>query len=160
MDKSYTIKELKDIGEKVINWCVDKFGLSKHYNDYPYVEIDMVETDNPLGEFISDNNEIIVYPNAIDNINDFISTVIHEYTHYMQSPSWYIRYQNNLTIDEVIKKYGNKFGVVPRRMIQYFDERILKFTNLNTVDLDHNELEFLQLKGLLNEKLIKPLYLG
>ena len=103
MDKSYTIKELKDIGEKVINWCVDKFGLSKHYNDYPYVEIDMVETNNPLGEFISDNNEIIIYPNAIDNMNDFISTVIHEYTHYIQSPSWYTRYLNNLTIDEVIK---------------------------------------------------------
>ena len=103
MDKLYTIKELENIGEKVINWCMDKFGLSKHYNDYPYVEIDMVETDNPLGEFISDNNEIIIYPNAIDNMNDFISTVIHEYTHYMQSPSWYTRYLNNLTIDEVIK---------------------------------------------------------
>ena len=103
MDKLYTIKELENIGEKVINWCMDKFGLSKHYNDYPYVEIDMVETDNPLGEFISDNNEIIIYPNAIDNINDFISTVIHEYTHYMQSPSWYTRYLNNLTLNEVIK---------------------------------------------------------
>ena len=46
MDKLYTIKELENIGEKVINWCMDKFGLSKHYNDYPYVEIDMVEIDN------------------------------------------------------------------------------------------------------------------
>ena len=96
MKLSYSKKELEDIGDKVINWCMDKFGLSKHYNDYPYVEIDMVETDNPL-------DEIIIYPNAIDNINDFISTVIHEYTHYMQSPSWYTRYLNNLTIDEVIK---------------------------------------------------------
>ena len=103
MDKSYTIKELEDVGEKVINWCMDKFGLSKHYNDYPYVEIDMVKIDNPLGEFISDNNEIIIYPNAIDNINDFISTVIHEYTHYMQSPTWYTRYANRkteLTVEE------------------------------------------------------------
>ena len=97
MDKLYTIKELENIGEKVINWCMDKFGLSKHYNDYPYVEIDMVETDNPLGEFISDNNEIIIYPKAMENMDDFVSTVIHEYTHYMQSPSWYTRYANRKT---------------------------------------------------------------
>mgnify|MGYP001176166591 CR=1 FL=1 len=103
MKEKYTHKKLEYIGEKVINWCVDKFGLSKHYNDYPYVEIDMVETNNPLGEFISDNNEIIIYPKAINNMDEFIGTIIHEYTHYMQSPSWYTRYLNNLTIDEVIK---------------------------------------------------------
>ena len=45
-------------------------------------------------------------------------------------------------------------------MIKYFDEKILKLTNLNIVDLDHNELEFLQLKGLLDKELIKPLYLS
>ena len=44
--------------------------------------------------------------------------------------------------------------------IKYFDEKILKLNNLNIVDLDHNELEFLQLKGLLDEELIKPLYLS
>jgi len=45
-------------------------------------------------------------------------------------------------------------------MIKYFDKKILKLNNLNIVDLDHNELEFLQLKGLLDEELIKPLYLS
>ena len=45
-------------------------------------------------------------------------------------------------------------------MIKDFDNKILKLNNLNIVDLDHNELEFLQLKGLLNESLIKPLYLS
>ena len=45
-------------------------------------------------------------------------------------------------------------------MIKYFDEKILKLNNLNIVDLDHNELEFLHLKDLLDEKLIKPLYLS
>ena len=103
MKEKYTHKKLEELGEKVIDWCLNEFGLSKHYNDYPYVEIDMVRTDNPLGEFIGNNNEIIIYPNAIDNINDFISTVIHEYTHYMQSPTWYTRYANRkieLTAEE------------------------------------------------------------
>ena len=45
-------------------------------------------------------------------------------------------------------------------MIKFFDKKILKLNNLNIVDLDHNELEFLQLKGLLDEELIKPLYLS
>ena len=58
------------------------------------------------------------------------------------------------------KNYDNKFHVIPRNVIKYFDDKILKLNNLNIVDLDHNELEFLQLKGLLDKELIKPLYLS
>jgi len=65
-----------------------------------------------------------------------------------------------VTADEIVKKYDKKFNVIPRTMIKYFDKKILKLSNLNIVDLDHNELEFLQLKGLLDEELIKPLYLS
>ena len=65
-----------------------------------------------------------------------------------------------VTVDEIIKKYNNKFNVIPRNVIKYFDEKILKLNNLNIVDLDHNKLEFLQLKGLLDKELIKPLYLS
>ena len=104
MKLSYSKKELEDIGDKVIDWCIDEFGLSKHYEHYPYIEIDIDEEDYSLmGEFIGDNNEIIIYLNAMNNIDDFINTIIHEYIHYMQSPSWYTRYLNNLTLNEVIK---------------------------------------------------------
>ena len=65
-----------------------------------------------------------------------------------------------ITTDEIIKNYDSKFKVIPRSMIKNFDEKILKLNNLNIVNLDHNELEFLQLKGLLSEKLINPLYLS
>jgi len=65
-----------------------------------------------------------------------------------------------VTVDEIIKKHDNKFNVIPRNMIKYFDKKILKLNNLNIVDLDHNELEFLLLKGLLDKGLIKPLYLS
>ena len=65
-----------------------------------------------------------------------------------------------VTVDEIIKKHDNKFNVIPRNMIKYFDKKILKLGNVNIVDLNHNELEFLHLKGLLNEDLIKPLYLS
>ena len=56
-----------------------------------------------------------------------------------------------VTVDEIIKKYDNKFNVIPRNMVKYFDKKILKLNNLNIIDLDHNELEFLQLKGLLDK---------
>jgi len=65
-----------------------------------------------------------------------------------------------VTVDEIINKYDNKFNVIIKNMTKYFDERILKLNNLSIVDPDHNELEFLQLKGLLDEELIKPLYLS
>ena len=65
-----------------------------------------------------------------------------------------------ITEKEIIKKYDNKFKVIPKNMVKYFDQKILKLNNLNIVDLDHNELEFLQLKGLLDKELIKPLYLS
>jgi len=65
-----------------------------------------------------------------------------------------------ITENEIIKKYDNKFKVIPKNMVKCFGEKILKLNNLSIVDLDHNELEFLKLKGLLDEDLIKPLYLS
>ena len=65
-----------------------------------------------------------------------------------------------VTVDEIIRKYDNKFKVIPKNKIKYFDDKILKLNDLNIVDLDHNALEFLQLKGLLDKELIKPLYLS
>jgi len=62
--------------------------------------------------------------------------------------------------DEIIKKYSNEFKVIPKNMTKHFDKKILNSNNIRAVDLDHNELEFLKLKDLLDEKLIKPLYLS
>ena len=62
--------------------------------------------------------------------------------------------------DEIIKKYDNEFKVIPKNMVKCSGEKILKLNNLSIVDLDHNELEFLKLKGLLDKDLIKPLYLS
>jgi len=79
------------------------------------------------------------------------------------------KFDNNLTSiykaeevaeDEIIKKYVNEFKVITKNAAKYFDNKILKLDNLNIVDLDHNELEFLKLKGLLDKNLIKPLYLS
>ena len=65
-----------------------------------------------------------------------------------------------ITEDEIIKKYSNEFKVIPKNISKFFDKKILELNNLQIVDLDHNELESLQLKGLLDENSIKPLYLS
>ena len=82
---------------------------------------------------------------------------------------WKKRFERNLkstskieeiTLEEILENYDNKFKVIPKNIIKYFDKNILKLNNLNIVDLDHNQLEFLQLKGLLDKESIKPLYLS
>ena len=65
-----------------------------------------------------------------------------------------------ITKEAIIKNYDNKFKVIPTNLLKYFDKKILELSNLIVVDLDHNELEFLQLNGLLDKDLIKPLYLS
>ena len=65
-----------------------------------------------------------------------------------------------VTEEEIIKKYDNKFKVIPKNVAKYFGKKILELNNLNIENLDHNKLEFLQLKGLLNKDLIRPLYLS
>ena len=64
-----------------------------------------------------------------------------------------------ITEDEIIK-YDSKFKVIPKNMRKCVNEKILKLNNLKFVDLDHNDLEFLKLKDLLDKDLIKPLYLS
>ena len=65
-----------------------------------------------------------------------------------------------ITVNQIIKKYGNKFKVIPKNLVDQFDEKILKLDNLFVVDLNHNALEFLRLKGLLDREFIKPLYIS
>ena len=65
-----------------------------------------------------------------------------------------------VTEEEIIKKYDDKFKVIPKNVAKYFSKKILELNNLSIESLDHNKLEFLQLKGLLNKDLIRPLYLS
>ena len=65
-----------------------------------------------------------------------------------------------ITKEEIVKKYNNNFKVITKGSAQYFDVEILKLNNLHIVTLDHIELEFLRLEGLLEKSLIRPMYLS
>ena len=65
-----------------------------------------------------------------------------------------------ITKEEITEKYNKNFKVIEKRVAKYFDNEILKLNNLNIVTLDHNELEFLRLRDLLEKNLIRPIYLS
>ena len=62
--------------------------------------------------------------------------------------------------EELIVNYHSEFKVIPKNISKQINEKILKLKNLIIVDLNHKELEFLHLQGLLNKDLIKPIYLS
>jgi len=65
-----------------------------------------------------------------------------------------------ITEEKILKKYNKNFKVIPKNVAKHFSDKILQLKHLSIVDLDHHRLEFLQMKGLLDEDLIKPLYLS
>jgi len=65
-----------------------------------------------------------------------------------------------VTVEQIIKNYDGQFKVISKQGAKHFDRKILELDNVSIVDLDHNQLEFLQIKGLLDKDLIKPLYLS
>ena len=65
-----------------------------------------------------------------------------------------------ISINQIVNNYNNEFIVIPKETTEKTDKKILKLNNLKITELDHNDLESLQEKGLLNENLIKPLYLS
>ena len=64
-----------------------------------------------------------------------------------------------ITKEEITKKYNNDFKVITENMAKHFDDKILQLNNLNIVTLDPGDLELLRLKDLLDKDLIRPIYL-
>jgi tRNA threonylcarbamoyl adenosine modification protein YeaZ len=63
-------------------------------------------------------------------------------------------------VNDILINYERKFKVITTMGSKFFDAKILKLSNLNIVNLDYNDLEFLKLNDLLNKDLINPLYLS
>ncbi len=94
------LRTTKRLAEKYLDNCVDVYGHSKHQDCTPYIEFQpyvysvYTEDDNPEAEYIFDYNTIVIYYKNIEDAEHLAQTIVHEYQHYLQSPSWMTRYYN------------------------------------------------------------------
>ena len=80
-----------------LKWCKKNLGINKRKKTKPKISIRINfkkdETEKTTrGAYYFDENRIIIYHINCKTINDVISTIIHEYTHYLQSNKKYWDY--------------------------------------------------------------------
>lgn len=81
-------KKIKKIVNLTVMWSINKWGLNRRRKKLLTVDFIWLNSDD-MAVYHSSENRIVIYPNMIRNIRDLIDTVIHEYTHQMQSLSNY-----------------------------------------------------------------------
>lgn len=117
MKRSEVINSIHNYFSKIIL----HYGESKYQTETPWLVIE----DSPysdaddldlMGEYCSMHNELVVYWKNIKSHEDLVKTLIHEYQHYLQSPSWMTRYY----------KMGYGYGNHPYEVIAYEREKDYK----------------------------------
>lgn len=98
------LKSVQKIVKEVLPKIQDFYGISNHHDEFPYIIYDesiydiqsskKKEKEETQAEFIFDDNEIVIYYPQMKSKKHIIQTLIHEYQHYLQSPSWFTRYYN------------------------------------------------------------------
>jgi hypothetical protein len=85
---------------KYLKVIEDTYGYSKFHDCSPYLEFEphlfskYTGDYNTEAEYRFDYNSIILYYRLIRDEQHLAETLIHEYQHYLQSPSWFTRYYN------------------------------------------------------------------
>ena len=98
-DENMNQSEIQKIVFEVYEKITKHYGESKHQQSTPYIVFedspyDDADDKDLIGEYCSMMNEIVVYWKNIPSSEVLIRTMVHEYQHYLQSPSWMTRYYN------------------------------------------------------------------
>lgn len=129
------IKDIQNIVDKVFPLIEDFYGMSKFQECTPYVEYDTSiyarlsgeEDDGSMGEECPDaeydniTNSIVIYYPKMKSVKHLIQTLVHEYQHYLQSPSWMKRYYN----------MGYNYNDHPYEVAAYKEEENWERFNIN-----------------------------
>jgi len=79
-----------------LKWCQTNLGANTRKRKKLLLEISEKKRkkgkDIYYGNYCFNKNKIVIYVNNCENLYDIISTIIHEYTHYLQSSSLYRYY--------------------------------------------------------------------
>lgn len=89
--------DIEKLCEVILEWCVKKFGESKYHDEIPLVlvetTLDGITSKDPIkGEYDPYDNYIWVSSSKNRSVRQYARTVLHEYRHYTQHPSWIRRY--------------------------------------------------------------------
>jgi predicted metalloprotease with PDZ domain len=90
-------KEVERLAERYFENTVKLFGESKYHSFTPYLVVEYSPQSEGIddewhGEYISEENEIVIYSRNITSKSDLAKTIVHEYAHYLQDPKWMTRY--------------------------------------------------------------------
>jgi len=78
--KSKKKKDIANLVFLVSSWCNDNLSSKKHA---PMIWVDW-EKSPIYGEYVIDDNEIVIYGKTNKNVRDLIDTTIHEWAHFLQ----------------------------------------------------------------------------
>lgn len=94
--KNIDIEIKKQYAIEAVKWCRDNLGINKRKKNKlkVSVRVNFKKTDERdfNGSYYSQENRIIIYDLNCHTLEDVVSTVIHEYTHYLQSVKKYWEY--------------------------------------------------------------------
>lgn len=98
MRKRNIDEELKISYTKMaLEWCVENFGVNSRKRKKLILEInDKARIEGRMvfyGIYCFNKNKIVIYISNCETVDDIVSTIIHEYTHYLQSSSLLRYYQ-------------------------------------------------------------------
>ena len=87
----------RQIAKQVLKWCKENMGINNRRKSLPKVSVRINfrkdETERFIkGIYYSSENRIIVYSVNCETMDEVVSTIIHEYSHYQQSMKKYWEY--------------------------------------------------------------------
>lgn len=93
-----TRKEISTQALQFYNKVITHYGESNHHDTIPDINLESKMCphipQDAIGEYCPVYNEITLYWKNIPSTEILIRVLIHEYQHYLQSPSWMTRYWN------------------------------------------------------------------
>ncbi len=120
-------KEVLELSTQYLDKVIKHYGESKFYSTTPYLSVENSKYSDTQdsyikGEFCHVLNEITIYWKNILSEEELFRTLIHEYVHYLQSPTWMTRYY----------KKGYRYDTHPYEVQAYREEQNWKIISYAT----------------------------
>ena len=82
-----------------LKWCRENFGENERKRKKLFIEVTerkrTIKNHAVFGNYCFYRNKITIHTHTCETIYDIVSTIIHEYTHYLQSRNMYKYYEEN-----------------------------------------------------------------